>query len=150
MRVKMDLMISIPYSIEINEIPAILELKLSAEVFGPTICDQFDVLSEDGAKTGRVMATRLHPFLIGHPYRSKYFDKALAHIDMSSHPPRPASPQYGFLLAGFAGGNVRGSGGRQSFRLRSADGIGPVLKLACHGVLPKFAQGLSVTIQRVR
>src|SRR5882762_8998902 len=59
-------------------------------------------------------------------------------------------PNTVFLLAGFAGGNVRGSGGRHSFRLRSADGIGPVLKLACHGVLPKFAQGLSVTIQLVR
>jgi predicted glycosyltransferase len=44
------------------------------------ICDQFDVLYEDGAKTGRVMAISLHPFLIGHPYRSKYFAKALAHL----------------------------------------------------------------------
>ena len=44
------------------------------------ICDQFDVLYEDGAKTGRVMAICLHPFLIGHPHRSKYFAKALAHI----------------------------------------------------------------------
>jgi hypothetical protein len=26
------------------------------------------------------MAISLHPFLIGHPYRSKYFAKALAHI----------------------------------------------------------------------
>ena len=44
------------------------------------ICDQFDVLYEDGAKTGRVMSICLHPFLIGHPHRSKYFAKALAHI----------------------------------------------------------------------
>jgi hypothetical protein len=26
------------------------------------------------------MAIALHPFLIGHPHRSKYFDMALAHI----------------------------------------------------------------------
>ena len=44
------------------------------------ICDQFDVLYEDGAKTGRVMSICLHPFLVGHPHRSKYFAKALAHI----------------------------------------------------------------------
>ena len=44
------------------------------------ICDQFDVLYEDGAKSGRVMSICLHPFLIGHPHRSKYLDKALAHI----------------------------------------------------------------------
>ena len=30
--------------------------------------------------TGRVMSICLHPFLIGHPHRSKYFEKALAHI----------------------------------------------------------------------
>ena len=80
MRVKTGLMISIPYSIEINDIPALLDLKQSAEMFGRMICDQFDVLYEDGAKTGRVMAISLHPFLIGHPYRSKYFAKALAYI----------------------------------------------------------------------
>ena len=26
------------------------------------------------------MSICLHPFLIGHPHRSKYFDQALAHI----------------------------------------------------------------------
>jgi hypothetical protein len=38
------------------------------------------VLYEDGAKSGRVMSICLHPFLIGHPHRSKYLDSALAHI----------------------------------------------------------------------
>jgi peptidoglycan/xylan/chitin deacetylase (PgdA/CDA1 family) len=80
MRVKTGSMISIPYSVEINDIPAFIDLKQSAETFGRMICDQFDVLYEDGAKTGRVMAICLHPFLIGHPYRSKYFAQALAHI----------------------------------------------------------------------
>jgi allantoinase len=80
MRVNTGSMISIPYSVEINDIPAFVDLKQSAETFGRMICDQFDVLYEDGGKTGRVMAICLHPFLIGHPYRSKYFAQALAHI----------------------------------------------------------------------
>lgn len=80
MRVKTGSMISIPYSVEINDIPAFVDLKQNAETFGRMICDQFDVLYEDGAKTGRVMAICLHPFLIGHPHRSKYFAQALAHI----------------------------------------------------------------------
>lgn len=80
MRVNTGSMISIPYSVEINDIPAFVDLKQGAETFGRMICDQFDVLYEDGAKTGRVMAICLHPFLIGHPYRSKYFAQALAHI----------------------------------------------------------------------
>jgi len=80
MRVKSGTMIAMPYSVEINDIPAFLDLKRSPEDFGRMICDQFDVLYEDGARTGRVMSICLHPFLIGHPHRSKYFDQALAHI----------------------------------------------------------------------
>ena len=80
MKVKIGTMISLPYSVEINDIPAFLDLHQSPEAFGQMICDQFDILYEDGARTGRVMSICLHPFLIGHPHRSKYFDKALAHI----------------------------------------------------------------------
>ena len=69
-----------PYSIELNGIPVFLDQGQSPETFGRMICDQFDVLYEDGARTGRVMSICLHPFLIGHPHRSKYFDRALAHI----------------------------------------------------------------------
>ena len=38
------------------------------------------MLYEDGATSGRVMSICLHPFIIGHPHRSKYLAKALAHI----------------------------------------------------------------------
>jgi peptidoglycan/xylan/chitin deacetylase (PgdA/CDA1 family) len=80
MRVKSGQMTSIPYSIEINDIPAFLDGKQSPESFGRMIKDQFDVLYEDGAQSGRVMSICLHPFLIGHPFRIKYFDDALKHI----------------------------------------------------------------------
>lgn len=80
LRVKAGSVLSIPYSCEINDIPAILDGKQSAETFGQMIKDQFDVLYEDGAKTGRVMSICLHPFLIGHPFRSKYLAEALKHI----------------------------------------------------------------------
>jgi peptidoglycan/xylan/chitin deacetylase (PgdA/CDA1 family) len=80
MRVANGTMTSIPYSIELNDIPAFLDGKKSGEEFGKMICDQFDVLYEDGSTSGRVMSICLHPFLIGHPHRSKYFDLALKHI----------------------------------------------------------------------
>ena len=70
MRVKKGRMFSIPYSSEINDIPALLGLHQSPERFGQMICDQFDVLYEDGAKTGRVMSICLHPFLVGHPHQA--------------------------------------------------------------------------------
>lgn len=80
MRVASGEMLSLPYSVELNDYTAFLEQGLSGEDFARAIRDQFDVLYEDGAKTGRVMAICLHPFLIGHPHRSKHFAEALAHI----------------------------------------------------------------------
>jgi len=80
MRVANGEMLSLPYSVEMNDYTAFLEQGLSGEDFARAIRDQFDVLYEDGAKTGRVMAICLHPFLIGHPHRSKHFAEALAHI----------------------------------------------------------------------
>jgi len=70
----------VPYSIEINDIPAFIDRGWSAEQFYQTIVDQFDVLYEDGATNGRIMAIALHPFLIGHGFRSKYLNKALSYI----------------------------------------------------------------------
>ncbi|MGO4726480.1 MULTISPECIES: polysaccharide deacetylase family protein [unclassified Inquilinus] len=80
MRVKTGSMLSLPYSVEINDYTAFLEQGLTGEAFGRMICDQFDGLYEDGARSGRVMAICLHPFLVGHPHRSQHFAKALAHI----------------------------------------------------------------------
>ena len=80
MKVKKGSLISIPYSQELNDIPALLSLHQSPERFGKMICDQFDVLYEDSTTTGRVLSICLHPFLTGVPHRSKYFAKALAHI----------------------------------------------------------------------
>ncbi len=80
MNVKTGSLISVPYSIEINDIPTFLDRGLGAEEFYRMIVDQFDVLYEDGAASGRVMAICLHPFLIGHAFRAKYLDKALGYI----------------------------------------------------------------------
>ncbi len=80
MKVRKGSLLSIPYSVELNDIPNFLARNRTGEEFGRQICDQFDVLYEDGATTGRVMAICLHPFLIGHPHRSRYFAKALEHI----------------------------------------------------------------------
>jgi peptidoglycan/xylan/chitin deacetylase (PgdA/CDA1 family) len=80
MRVKTGRMISVPYHQELNDIPVFMRKGMSADQFYQMICDQFDVLYAEGEKSGRVMAVALHPYLTGHPFRSKWFDKALAHV----------------------------------------------------------------------
>ncbi len=80
MKVRKGRLLSVPYSVEINDIPSFLHLKYSPEQFRQAICDQFDTLYEEGAETGRVMAIATHPFILGQPHRIKYLDQALRHI----------------------------------------------------------------------
>jgi peptidoglycan/xylan/chitin deacetylase (PgdA/CDA1 family) len=71
---------SIPYSIELNDMPLFNMPSISIDDFYRRICDSFDVLYEEGATNGRVMGIALHPFLIGVPHRIGYLDKALKYI----------------------------------------------------------------------
>jgi peptidoglycan/xylan/chitin deacetylase (PgdA/CDA1 family) len=80
MRVRSGRMINVPYSQELNDIPVFMRKGHTAEQFCQMICDQFDVLYEEGARSGRVMAVALHPYLTGHPFRSKWLDKALSYV----------------------------------------------------------------------
>ncbi len=73
-------MVSVPYSLEINDFPAFLAQNLTAEQFGTMIKRQFDVLYREGAESGRVMAICLHPFLIGVPHRIDALESALDDI----------------------------------------------------------------------
>ncbi|MBM3504450.1 MAG: polysaccharide deacetylase [Alphaproteobacteria bacterium] len=71
---------SIPYSSEINDLPAFLRYNRTAEEFAAMIRRQFDVLYAEGATSGRVMAIALHPFVIGVPHRIGALDAALGYI----------------------------------------------------------------------
>ena len=73
-------MVSVPYSLEINDLPQITTNKYSAAQFGQMIKDQFDVLYREGADSARVMAIALHPFVISVPHRIGALESALAYI----------------------------------------------------------------------
>jgi allantoinase len=72
--------ISIPYSHDINDIPAFERQNRMADEFRQMICDQFDTLYREGAQSGRAMAICLHPYLTGKPYRIGALDAALEYI----------------------------------------------------------------------
>jgi allantoinase len=73
-------MISVPYSLEINDLPLFLQHGVTGPEFGQMITDQFDVLYRDAREISRVMAIGIHPFIVGQPFRFKYFEQAIAHI----------------------------------------------------------------------
>jgi peptidoglycan/xylan/chitin deacetylase (PgdA/CDA1 family) len=71
---------SIPYSIEVNDMPLFITPSISIDDFCRRIIESFDVLYAEGETTPRVFGIALHPFLIGVPHRIRYLERALAHI----------------------------------------------------------------------
>lgn len=80
MNVSSGRMISVPYSIEINDIPLFLGRGYTGEQFYQAVIDQFDQLHAEGERSGRVMGLALHPFLVNQPFRHKYLARALEYI----------------------------------------------------------------------
>ena len=72
--------VAMPYTQQLNDKSAIEHRYIEADGFRQMICDQFDVLYREGAKSGRVMAIALHPYLIGVPHRIGALDAALKYI----------------------------------------------------------------------
>jgi peptidoglycan/xylan/chitin deacetylase (PgdA/CDA1 family) len=72
--------VSVPYSVEINDVViSAVEKQSSDEIFRRGR-DHFDRLLLDGAKTPRVMAISIHPYLTGVPHRIKYLEMLYDYI----------------------------------------------------------------------
>jgi peptidoglycan/xylan/chitin deacetylase (PgdA/CDA1 family) len=80
MNVKKGSLISVPYTLDLNDIPAFVYHHMSPAQFYHMIVDQFDTLYREGISQARVMCIALHPFLIGHAYRIRWLEKALQYI----------------------------------------------------------------------
>lgn len=73
-------MYSIPYSIELNDMPLFIAPSVPTEEFPRRVRDAFDVLYAEGATSPRVMCLSVHPFLMGVPHRIKYLELALEYV----------------------------------------------------------------------
>ncbi len=78
--VKSGRMISVPYSLEINDFTTLFQGNASPRDYTDAIKAQFDRLYLEGAENGQVMCLPLHPFLIGQPHRMREFEAALDYI----------------------------------------------------------------------
>jgi allantoinase len=80
LRVASGRMLSVPYSIEVNDVPLLVSKGMTGPEFERVLIDQFDGLYAAAQDTGLVMGIPLHPFLVGQPFRLGYLERALAHI----------------------------------------------------------------------
>ncbi|HSU04144.1 MAG TPA: polysaccharide deacetylase family protein [Acetobacteraceae bacterium] len=82
-RTKSGRLVSVPYSVEMNDVIANRRGDEAAE-FARQIRDYFDTVYAEGAEQGRVMCIALHPYWVGQPHRLRAFRGAMEYI--LSHP----------------------------------------------------------------
>lgn len=80
MQVRQGRMVVVPVHTTISDIVICLRANQTPTDYFRAVRDQFDALYREGARSGRVMALPLHPFIMGLPFRIKYLDDALEYI----------------------------------------------------------------------
>ena len=76
--------LSVPYTVEINDIPMMLLQHSRSDEMLRRGVEQFERLWEESASATRVMAISVHPYVTGVPHRIAYFEKLLDHIQAKS------------------------------------------------------------------
>lgn len=73
-------LLSVPYSIEINDSPAQVFRHHTGDQFEQMMIDQFDEMLHQSRRYPLVYTAVLHPFVIGQPFRLRALRRAVAHI----------------------------------------------------------------------
>jgi allantoinase len=83
-RTKFGPLITLPYSVELNDIPMMLVQHHESAYFTTRCIDTFERLYQEGAERAKIMAIAIHPYISGQPHRIKYLQAVYEHI--SRHP----------------------------------------------------------------
>ena len=85
LQVRSGRLISVPYSLEVNDVPLFNMRDSSPQRYVEIVKAQFDQLYREGAENGTVMCLPLHPFLIGQPHRIAALDEVLGYVTGHDH-----------------------------------------------------------------
>jgi peptidoglycan/xylan/chitin deacetylase (PgdA/CDA1 family) len=80
LKVRRGRLISVPYSLEVNDVPLLTMRNASPERYAEICKAQFDQLYAEGAENGMVMCMPIHPFLVGQPHRIRALDDILQYV----------------------------------------------------------------------
>jgi len=79
-KTKHGTVVSVPYTVEMNDIAMMALQNHPSEEWLRRGIDQFDRLYMEGEKTARVMAISVHPYITGAPHRIGYLEKLYEYI----------------------------------------------------------------------
>ena len=74
-------LVTLPYSVELNDIPMMLVQHHEAEHWFRRCADAFDRLYAEGALRPKIMAIAVHPYISGQPFRIAYLERVYAYIN---------------------------------------------------------------------
>ena len=74
-------LVTLPYTVECNDIPAMIVQHHEAAYWKQKCIDQFDRLWLEGAERPRIMSIAIHPYISGQPFRIKYLEEIYEHIN---------------------------------------------------------------------
>ncbi len=72
--------VSMPYSVELNDIPMMMVQHHRAEEFVTRCMDYFERVYEESKSRAKVMAIAVHPYISGVPHRIKYFETVFRNL----------------------------------------------------------------------
>lgn len=73
-------LITLPYSVEYNDIPAMIIQHHEAAYWTRKCIDGFERLYEEGANRPKIITIAIHPYLSGQPFRIKYLEQVYEHF----------------------------------------------------------------------
>ena len=67
-------LVTLPYTVELNDIPMMLTQHHESEYLLRRTIDQFDRLYEEGRERAKILSLAIHPYISGQPHRIKYLE----------------------------------------------------------------------------
>jgi allantoinase len=74
-------LVTLPYSVELNDIPMMLVQHHESGYFTQRCIDSFERLYQEGAERAKIMAIAIHPYISGQPHRIKYLKAVYDHVN---------------------------------------------------------------------
>ena len=74
-------LVTLPYTIELNDIPMMLIQHHESDYLLRRTIDQFDRLYAESAKRAKIVALAIHPYISGQPHRIKYLEAIYKYVD---------------------------------------------------------------------
>jgi allantoinase len=74
-------LVTLPYSVELNDIPMMIVKHHEAAYWRQSCIDYFHRLYKEGAERPRIMAIAIHPYISGQPHRIAYLEQVYEHIN---------------------------------------------------------------------